>query len=65
MELSADLVAREVANEAVAEGILTKTRDGYMWIGDSHNWVITITAHKAQNKPTRRIREEEDDRGYN
>lgn len=64
MELSGDLVAREVAHEAVACGILVKTAGGYLWRGDKHDWIVTISAHKAENKPTRRIREEET-LGYN
>lgn len=65
MELSPELVAREIANEAVAEGILTKTKDGLMWLGDAHDWIITITARrKTDSKNAKRLREE-DDRGYN
>lgn len=65
MELSPELVAREIAHEAVAEGILTTSPDGYLWHGDKHDWIITITARrKTDTKNLKRIREE-DDRGYN
>lgn len=66
MELSPDLVAREVAHEAVASGIITKTATGYVWHGDKQDWIITITARrKTDSKDAKRLREEEDDRGYN
>lgn len=65
MELSPELVAREVANEAVAEGIIEREGSQYVWRGDKHDWIITITAsRKTDTKNLKRIREE-DNRGYN
>lgn len=62
--LSAELIARWIGDEAVANGIIEKTPEGYVFEGNSGTWRITISATLNKKHDTKRIREGID-LGYN
>lgn len=64
MSLEEQLVARWISEEAAAEQIIQRTEGGYVYHGNKNDYIIEVKAFRV-SKDTRRLIEDDDERGYN